>query len=111
MKRERSSSPARSRLKKNSVCRSRVPDFWGPNFDWYPDQCHGCLLIATLQVMLLQCDCWKIFLCPAWPADWDVSFKLNASYGTTIGGCVTDGKMDFRTIPIENEADVTVCLD
>ena len=89
---------------------SRFPGFWGPNFDWYPDQCHGGVLNTTLQAMLMQCDGRKIFLCPAWPADWDVFFKLHAPYRTTLEGSVTDGKVDFRITPTEREVDVTVCL-
>ena len=89
---------------------SRFPGFWGPNFDWYPDQCHGGVLNTTLQAMLLQCNGRKIFLCPAWPADWDVSFKLHAPFQTTIEGSVTNGEVNYRVTPSTRSDDVTVCL-
>lgn len=90
---------------------SRFPAFWGPNYDWYPDQCHGGVLNTTLQAMLLQWDGPKIYLCPAWPRAWDVSFKLNAPYRTTIEGTVKRGVLDFRVTPASRRADVTICLD
>jgi hypothetical protein len=34
--------------------RHRFPAFWGPNYDWTPDQDHGGVLMKTLQLMLLQ---------------------------------------------------------
>ena len=65
------------------------PAFWGPNYDWVPDQDHGSNILSTLQLMLLQYDTaappdfsgksgGKIFLLPAWPKDWNASFKLHA---------------------------------
>ncbi len=89
---------------------SRFPAFWGPNFDWYPDQCHGGVLNTTLQAMLLQCDGKKIFLCPAWPPAWDVSFRLNAPYRTTLEGTVKQGVLEFRVTPATRRDDVVACL-
>ena len=63
---------------------SRFPAFWGPNYDWVPDQDHGAVLMKTLQAMLLQSEGRKIFLLPAWPKDWDVRFKLHAPARTVI---------------------------
>lgn len=65
---------------------------------------------TALQAMLLQCDDRKLFLCPAWPADWDVSFRLHAPYRTTIEGSVTNGEVAYRVTPSDRAADVTVCL-
>ena len=90
---------------------SRFPGFWGPNFDWYPDQCHGGVLNTALQAMLLQCDGRKIFLCPAWPVNWNVSFKLHAPFQTTIEGSVTNGEVNYRVTPSDRASDVTVCLN
>ncbi len=45
----------------------RFPAFWGPNYDWTPDQDHGGVLIKAVQSMLLQTEGRKIFLLPAWP--------------------------------------------
>jgi hypothetical protein len=35
---------------------SRFPAFWGPNYDWVPDQDHGNLNSLALQCMLLQSE-------------------------------------------------------
>lgn len=63
---------------------SRFPAFWGPNFDWIPDQDHGGCLMKGLQSMLVQADAGKIYVLPAWPKEWDVSFKLHAPGRTTV---------------------------
>jgi hypothetical protein len=73
--------------------RHRFPAFWGPNYDWTPDQDHGGVLMKTLQVMLLQAEDRDIRLLPAWPAGWDAYFKLRAPYNTVIEGRVRGGKL------------------
>ena len=72
---------------------SRFPAFWGPNFDWIPDQCNGSVILSTLQYMLMQTDGKKILLLPAWPKEWNASFKLHAPYQTTVEGRVENGKV------------------
>ena len=72
---------------------SRFPAFWGPNFDWIPDQDHGNANMIALQRMLLQADDGKIYLLPAWPRDWDVDFKLHAPWGVTVRGVWRKGQM------------------
>ncbi|MDP4283981.1 MAG: DUF5703 domain-containing protein [Bacteroidota bacterium] len=72
---------------------NRFPAFWGPNYDWVPDQDHGSVLLKTTQSMLLQCDDKEIRLLPAWPKNWDVSFKLNAPYNTTVECVYKNGKV------------------
>jgi alpha-L-fucosidase 2 len=69
------------------------PAFWGPNYDWTPDQDHGGVLTKVLQIMLLQCEDRGIRLLPAWPADWDADFKLRAPYNTILEGQVRGGKI------------------
>ena len=73
--------------------RHRFPAFWGPNYDWTPDQDHGGVLMKTLQVMLLQSEDEEIRLLPSWPAGWDADFKLRAPYNTVVEGRVRDGKL------------------
>lgn len=86
---------------------SRFPAFWGPNFDWIPDQDHGSNGLMALQTMLLQSDGRKILLFPAWPKDWDVEFKLHAPFGTTVEGVYRAGKIRRLTVtPIERAKDV-----
>jgi hypothetical protein len=81
---------------------SRFPAFWGPNYDWVPDQDHGGVLTKTLQAMLLQTDGQRIFLLPAWPKDWNVEFKLHAPHKTVVEGVYRDGKLAFLKVTPES---------
>jgi len=56
---------------------SRFPAFWGPNNDWVPDMDHGGGGMSALQYMLLHAETDGATLLPAWPADWEVDFKLH----------------------------------
>jgi hypothetical protein len=88
---------------------SRFPAFWGPNFDWVPDQDHGSNAVMGLQTMLMQCEGRKIILFPAWPAEWDVSFKLHAPYNTTVAGVLRKGRLESLTVsPADRRNDVKV---
>jgi len=90
---------------------SRFPAFWGPNYDWVPDQCHGGNILNTAQTMLLQCEGKKILLFPAWPKDWNVSFKLHAPSNTTVEGELRDGKVvSLKVTPPSRAADVVNML-
>jgi hypothetical protein len=93
----------------NSDPSCRFPAFWGPNFDWTPDQDHGGILMKAVQAMLLQCDGKDIYLLPAWPKDWDVEFKLHAPYQTVIEGTICDGNIThLKVSPEERMNDITV---
>jgi hypothetical protein len=60
--------------------------------------------------MLVQEAGDKILLLPAWPADWDVDFKLHLARQTVLGGTVKDGKLVAWDIqPASRKNDVTVC--
>jgi alpha-L-fucosidase 2 len=72
---------------------ARFPAMWGPNFDWIPDQDHGNNILTSLQFMLIQPVGDKIYLMPAWPKNWNVSFKLHAPKQTTIEGEYRNGKL------------------
>ncbi|NIA13547.1 MAG: hypothetical protein GWP08_05655, partial [Nitrospiraceae bacterium] len=88
---------------------SRFPAFWGPNFDWIPDQDHGGNALMALQHMLLQTDGRRILLFPAWPKDWNVDFKLHAPYKTTVSGALRDGHLTgLRVTPESRRADVVI---
>ena len=82
----------------------RFPAFWGPNYDWTPDQDHGGVLMKTLQAMLLQTDGQRIFLLPAWPKEWNVDFKLHAPQQTVIEGVYRDGKVEKLKVAPESRA-------
>jgi hypothetical protein len=86
---------------------SRFPAFWGPNFDWVPDQDHGNAAMLGLQSMLLQTEGKRIIVLPAWPKNWDVEFKLRAPLETTVQGVFRAGKLDKLNVTPENrQADV-----
>jgi alpha-L-fucosidase 2 len=80
----------------------RFPAFWGPNYDWTPDQDHGNVAMIALQRMLIQYENDKVYLLPAWPKEWDVHFKVNTPNNTTIEGVYENGKMTkMETMPKE----------
>lgn len=93
----------------NSNAAYRWPATWGPNFDWLPDQCHGGNLMASVNYMLLQHSGDKILLLPAWPKDWDVSFKLHAPRQTTVEVVYRGGKIEkLDVLPKERRKDITL---
>jgi alpha-L-fucosidase 2 len=88
---------------------SRFPAFWGPNFDWIPDQDHGAAACIALQRMLMQWDDGKIRLLPAWPKEWNVDFRLHAPGRTVVEGRVEDGRMaELRVTPECRRTDVVI---
>ena len=88
---------------------TRFPGFWGPNFDWTPDQDHGCNGVMALQTMLMQCEGKVIRLLPAWPKNWAVSFKLHAPLNTVIEGEYRNGKIESLIVtPPERKDDIKV---
>jgi hypothetical protein len=82
--------------------RARFPAFWECKMDGTPDNDHGANSVNTLQSMLLQSDGQKIFLLPAWPENWDVSFKLCAANNTTIECEYRDGKVQSLKVSPES---------
>ncbi len=90
---------------------SRFPAFWGPNFDWIPDQDHGSVASIALQRMLLQFDGGKLLLLPAWPKEWNVDFRLHAPGRTVVEGRVRDGKFEYLSVEPETRRGDTVVSD
>ncbi len=87
----------------------RFPGFFGPNYDWTPEQSHGTNMMTALQRMVLQCEGDQILLLPAWPKDWNASFKLHASQSTTVEGEVKDGQLlNLKVTPEARQKDVVV---
>jgi hypothetical protein len=88
----------------------RYPTFWGPNFDWLPDQCHGSNLLTTVQEMLLQSrPDGTITLLPAWPKSWNARFRLHGAGGTRVTAEVRGGALvSLEVDPPANRARVTV---
>jgi hypothetical protein len=87
--------------------RARLPAFWECKMDGTPDNDHGANSVNTLQAMLLQSDGKRIFLLPAWPEDWDVSFKLTATFNTTVECVYQKGKVrSLKVTPESRRADI-----
>lgn len=77
----------------------------------YPDSCpdfdHFGSGTTALQRMLIQYDDDKIFLFPAWPANWDVNFKLHAPGNTVIEVELKEGKVELlKVTPSSRKKDV-----
>lgn len=81
---------------------ARYPAVWGPNFDWMPDMDHGSSAMIALQSMLLKANGNELHILPAWPADWDVEFKLRAPGGVLVTGSVKKGRLASLEITPEN---------
>lgn len=96
---------------RNKHTGSRFPAFWGPNYDWIPDQDHGSIVLKALQAMLMQTDGRKIYLLPAWPKDWNAAFKLHAPYATTLCGRVVDGRITDLVVMPEKRRDDLIFLE
>ncbi len=88
---------------------SRFPAFWGPNFDWVPDQDHGSVGCIALQRMLLQADEGRILLLPSWPKHWDVRFRLHAPQQTIVEGELSGGTLhSLQVTPEARRAEVVL---
>ena len=94
--------------KASKMCRFPLYGREGP--DSCPDFDHFGSGSIALQRMLVQEGKGKIFLLPAWPAAWDVDFKLHVSNGGTIHGIVRDGQLTQWNIePASRRNEVVVC--
>lgn len=82
----------------------RFPGFWGPGYDYSPDEDHGGNGMHTLQLMLMQCEGRKILLTPAWPEGWNCRFKLHAPQRTVLEGEVAGGKLVGLTVTPQSRA-------
>jgi hypothetical protein len=88
----------------------RFPAMWR-GFDSIPDQDHGVNILTTLQCMLLQSDGRRLYVLPAWPKNWDVSFKLHVPYNTTVEGVFKAGKLAQLTVTPESRRKDVVIMD
>lgn len=89
--------------------KSRFPAFWGPNYDWVPDQDHGSNILTTLQAMLVQPVGDTIYVLPAWPRGWDCDFKVHAPKNTVLEGSIRDGHVTtMRVTPPERVDDIVI---
>lgn len=90
----------------------RFPTFWStPHFCHAPDMDHAGTAMIGLQDMLMQTPGEKIYLFPAWPADWDVKFKLHAPYDTVVEGELKNGKVvSCNVTPAHRKKDLVMML-
>ena len=72
----------------------RFPAFWGPGYDWTPDHNWGGSGMIGMQEMLMQEVDGRIILFPAWPKNWDVTFRLRASGNRVVEATMKDGKVE-----------------
>jgi hypothetical protein len=88
----------------------RFPGYYGSPHDWRPDYDGAGNMANTLQEMLLQSGPNKqLLLFPAWPKDWDVSFKLHAPGKTTVECVYRDGRIvNLEVLPKERARDVVL---
>jgi hypothetical protein len=101
-------SPYELRWARKDWEKPRFPAFWdGMTFCGRPDMDHGGAGMAQLQEMLLQTPGDKLHLFPAWPADWDVDFKLHAPRQTVVEGSLRGGVLkSLKVTPESRAADV-----
>ena len=72
----------------------RFPAFWDPGFDWAPDLNRGGAAMIGLQEMLLQeSPDGTPILFPAWPREWNVSFRLRATGGRVVEATMNGGRI------------------
>ena len=63
---------------------ARFPAFWGPSFDWIPDQDQGGSAAHALQLMAVQAIGDKVHLLPAWPPEWSLDAQFTLPGNTRI---------------------------
>jgi len=94
---------------RNASTQCRFPMYGSQGPDSCPDFDHFGSGSTALQRMLVQQVGDKILLLPAWPADWDVDFKLHLAKNTVISGKVVDGKLtQWNVEPAQRRNDVVV---
>jgi hypothetical protein len=89
---------------------SRFPAFFGPGHDWLPDFNWGGAGMTGVQEMLLAPEPGpngKLNLFPAWPAEWNVDFKLHAPGQTLVEASLKDGKLvSLEVTPASRKKDI-----
>ena len=86
---------------------ARFPAFFGPGHDWIPDHNWGGAGTTGIQEMILIPEPGsngKLNLFPAWPAEWDVDFKLHGPGKTVVEGSLKSGKLVSLKVTPESRA-------
>ena len=91
----------------STMCRFPLYGREGP--DSCPDFDHFGSGSVALQRMLVQEAGGKVLLLPAWPANWDVDFKLRLTHGAVLTGTVKAGTLlAWDVHPASRKKDVVV---
>jgi hypothetical protein len=91
--------------------KARFPAFWGPNYDWIPDQDQGSVGLTAVHTMLMQSDSGRVLLFPGWPLEEDCEFKLWGPGGMQVEGALKDGKAQWDARNMEvNSYSIESCL-
>lgn len=107
---EKAKERAIYKMANTAAPQARFPAFFGPGHDWLPDFNWGGSGMTGIQEMLLAPEPGvkgKLHLFPAWPAEWDVDFKLHAPGQTIVEGALKGGKLvSLKVTPSSREKDI-----
>jgi hypothetical protein len=107
---EKAKERAIYKMANTAAPQSRFPAFFGPGHDWLPDFNWGGAGMTGIQEMLLAPEPGsngKLNLFPAWPAEWDVDFKLHAPGRTLVEASLKGGKLvSLKVTPASREKDI-----
>lgn len=87
----------------------RFPAFAPHEQDYEPSADHYSVMNNALQYMLMapsDDEDEGVVLLPAWPCEWNTSFRLHAPRATVIEGEVVGGRLSFNVVPTERKAAV-----
>ena len=107
---EKAKERAIYKMANTAAPQARFPAFFGPGHDWLPDFNWGGSGSTGIQEMLLAPEpgvTGKLHLFPAWPAEWDVDFKLHAPGKTLVEASLKGGKLvSLKVTPASREKDI-----
>ena len=107
---EKAKERAIYKMANTAAPQARFPAFFGPGHDWLPDHNWGGSGMTGIQEMLLAPEPGsdgKLHLFPAWPAEWDVDFKLHAPGQTIVEAVLKGGKLvSLKVTPASREKDI-----